>query len=456
MAYEGSVEKRRWLVVGLCLHSVVIPPLREIIACEVSKVYNEMKEDNYIDTQTPSYHLRRIEGDWKDLNYRNINENHRFENEGEFDYKVRDNVSLVKLLMERSMAKFNAFDNSFDASAAITVLSTIRFFDIPVNEKAIDVNSKVRKKWAHPNFTEWTEQHYKDCFIFLEDLVKQISKYDPTWNEKSRIIRRLHWWKECGPNFCLGEVPEDDIFSECLREVKTFSKSFADFRGTLSKEVDRQLRETYASFESSINSVVQPLEERQATSEKKLNEEIGKRDDGEQKLRKEVKQVVSTTKSLGNRIVELAKRFAGQEKKILELFNSFKTEALEREGKMSEEFLVQEEKILLLFESFKADVLKTEEQMGEEQKQQISRLFESVEVAASESEGKVTKRVISLSNRLILLEQQQKTFKDKFYEMEMKITQLERENEELKKTNHELQLKLEGFEAPPRHSGLGS
>lgn len=198
MANEGSVEKRRWLVVGLCLHSVVIPPLREIIACEVSKVYNEMKEDNCIDTQTPSDHLRRIEGDWKDLNYRNINENHRFENEGEFDYKVRDNVSLVKLLMERSMAKFNAFDNSFDASAAITVLSTIRFFDIPVNEKAIDVNSKVRKKWAHPNFTEWTEQHYKDCFIFLEDLVKQISKYDPTWNEKSRIIGRLHWWKECG------------------------------------------------------------------------------------------------------------------------------------------------------------------------------------------------------------------------------------------------------------------
>lgn len=241
-----------------------------------------------------------------------------------------------------------------------------------------------------------------------------------------------------------------------MREVKTFSKSFADFRGTLSKEVDRQLMETYASFESSINSVVQPLEERQATSEKKLNEEIGKRDDGEQKLRKEVKQVVSTTKSFGNRLVELAKTFAGQEKKILELFNSFKTEALEREGKMSKEFLVQEEKILQLFESFKADALKREEQMGEEQKQQISRLFESVEVVASESEGKVTKRVISLSNRLILLEQQQKTFKDKFYEMEMKITQLERENEELKKTNQELQLKLEGFEAPPRHSGLGS
>lgn len=197
MANEGSVEKRRWVVVGLCLHSVVIPPLREIIACEVSKVYNEMKWKYHIDTQTPLDHLPRIQGDWKDLNYLNINENH-FKNEGEFDYKVRDNVSLVKLLMERSMAKFNAFDNSFDASAALTVLSTSGFFDIPVNTIAMNVNSKVRKKWAHPNFTEWTEKHYESCFIFLEDLVKQISRHDPTWNEKSRIIRRLHWWKEHG------------------------------------------------------------------------------------------------------------------------------------------------------------------------------------------------------------------------------------------------------------------
>lgn len=241
-----------------------------------------------------------------------------------------------------------------------------------------------------------------------------------------------------------------------MREVKTFSKSLADFRGTLSKEVDRQLTETYETFESSIKSEVKPLKERQATSEKKLNEEIGKRDDGEQKLRKEIKQVVSTTKSLGNSYVKLAKQFAGQEKKIVQLFNSFKTEALEREGEMREEFLVQEEKILRLFESFKADALEREEKMGEEQKQQISQLFKFVEVVASESEGKVEKRIISLSDRLLLLEKQQKPFKDKFYEMEMKIKQLEKENEELKTTNHELQLKLEGFEAPPRHSGLGS
>lgn len=214
-----------------------------------------------------------------------------------------------------------------------------------------------------------------------------------------------------------------------MREVKTFSKSFADFRGTLSKEVDRQIRETYELFESSLNSVVQLFEERQATSEKKLNEEIKNRQDGEKKLHKEIKQVTSMTKSLGKSHVELVQAFAKQEKEIVQL-QSFKVGALKREEEMMEELY--------------------------QQKQQILQLFKSVEVVASESEGKVKERVISLSDRLVLLEEQQKPFKDKFYEMEMKIKQLERENEELKTTNHELQLKLEGFEAPPRHSSLGS
>ena len=69
--------------------------------------------------------------DWKYLNYRNINGNH-LKNEGRFDYRVKDDVSLAKLLMDHK-AKFNAFDNSFDASAALTVLSTPGFFNDSVN-----------------------------------------------------------------------------------------------------------------------------------------------------------------------------------------------------------------------------------------------------------------------------------------------------------------------------------
>lgn len=191
---ELSVEKRRWVVVGLCLHSVVIPPLRGIISREVSKVYEEMKSKNHIDKQTSSKYQKKMPKDWKYLNYRNINGNH-LKDEGLFDYKVKDDVSLAKLLMEH-MAKFNAFDNSFDASAALTVLSTPGFFIGPVNALAEMVNSVVRNKWAHPDFAEWTENMYDKCFTFLEDLVRVISEHDPEWNLS--INSRLNWWKKYG------------------------------------------------------------------------------------------------------------------------------------------------------------------------------------------------------------------------------------------------------------------
>ena len=193
---ELSVEKRRRVVVGLCLHSVVIPPLRGIISREVSKVYEEMKSKNHIDKQTSSKYQKQMPKDWKYLNYRNINGNH-LKNEGPFDYKVKDAVSLAKLLMEH-MAKFNAFDNSFDASAALTVLSTPGFFNDPVNVLARSVNSVVRREWAHPrsDFAEWTENKYNKCFTFLEDLVRMIPGYDPEWNLS--IISRLRWWKKYG------------------------------------------------------------------------------------------------------------------------------------------------------------------------------------------------------------------------------------------------------------------
>ena len=197
---ELSVEKRRWVVVGLCLHSVVIPRLRGIISREVSKVYEEMKsKKNPIDKQTSSKYQKTMPKDWKCLNYRNINGNH-LKKEDQFDYKVKDDVSLAKLLMEH-MAKFNAFDNSFDASAALTVLSTPGFFNDPVNVLAGNVNSVVRNEWAHPrsDFAEWTENKYDKCFSFLEELVKVIPGHDPEWKEEELSIKcKLRWWKKYG------------------------------------------------------------------------------------------------------------------------------------------------------------------------------------------------------------------------------------------------------------------
>lgn len=409
---ELSVEKRRWVVVGLCLHSVVIPPVRGIISREVSKVYEEMKSKNHIDKQTSSKYQKQMPKDWKYLNYRNINGNH-LKDEGLFDYKVKDDVSLAKLLMEH-MAKFNAFDNSFDASAALTVLSTPGFFNDPVNALARNVNSVVRNKWAHPrsDFAEWTENTYDKCFTFLEDLVKVIPGHDPEWNLS--INCRLIWWKKYGPTFCLGKgVPEDDYFRECLNEVKAFSKNFADFRETVSEEVDRQTNETYELFESSLNSVVNSFIEKQDRLEKDLKEETKWRKDGDEKLNARIKTVTSMVASLKGSHVKLAEAFKKTENEP------------EKQRKQ------QEEQISELFESFTMDLLEREKRKEE--------------------------HVIHLSNKLKLFEEQQKALQTKFCEMEKK-------NEQLEAKVHEQQIELEAFktgnatqafEAPPSHSGFG-
>ena len=56
------------------------------------------------------------------LNYESINNNSNAPHRSHYDYCVKDEVSLAKLFMKPFMAKFNAFDSSFDASAALAVL----------------------------------------------------------------------------------------------------------------------------------------------------------------------------------------------------------------------------------------------------------------------------------------------------------------------------------------------
>ena len=153
---------------------------------------------NRIDTQTHSKYLSKIfPGARRDLNYESINGNDRREPEN-FDYKVEDAVSLAKLLVQPFMAKFTAFDDSFDTSAALAVLSYEGLSRPGVTKSAKDVNFNVRAAWAHPDFTRWTKKHYIDCFRFLKNLVSQISVEFPDWTENTQILQRLQWWKKHG------------------------------------------------------------------------------------------------------------------------------------------------------------------------------------------------------------------------------------------------------------------
>ena len=195
--------------------------------------------------------------------------------------------------------------------------------------------------------------------------------------------------------------------------MKAFSKNFADFRETVSEEVDRQTNETYELFESSLNSVVNSFREKQDSLEKDLEEEVKRRKDEDKKLNAKIKKVASNVTSLGRSQVKLAEAFAKTENEP------------EKQRKKLEE--------------------------------QISELFESFTMDLLERLKRKDEHVIHMSNRLKLLEEQQKAFQTKFCEMEKK-------NEQLEAKVHEQQIELEAFktgnttqafEAPLSHSGFG-
>ena len=72
-----SMEIRRWLVVGIFLHNVLIPPVREKINKVMPEYYKRMAERHKLDRQTFGKHEERLGG--VKVNYESINNNEDIE-----------------------------------------------------------------------------------------------------------------------------------------------------------------------------------------------------------------------------------------------------------------------------------------------------------------------------------------------------------------------------------------
>ena len=189
------VEQRRWLVVGIALQSVLTPCLRDKIQQEITPYYQHMVRNFGLDKQTFAAHQKKIPPSTLKLNYESINNNvtlHR--NPRHYDYCVKDEVSLAKLFMKPFMAHFNAFDSSFDASAALAVLCEALPFTA-VKPFAEVVRSKVRNEWAHCDFAKWTEANYDNCLDLMETLVANLA-FAP--GDETRILSELQLWRRRG------------------------------------------------------------------------------------------------------------------------------------------------------------------------------------------------------------------------------------------------------------------
>ena len=169
-----SLEQRRWLVVGIALQNVLTPCLRDKIQQDMTPFYQHVVRNFRLDKRTYADYLKTIPPSTLKLNYGSINNNATlYRNPRHYDYCVKDEVSLAKLFMKPFMAHFNAFDSSFDTSAALAVLCGAAPFTT-VKPIADDVRSKVRNEWAHCDFAAWTEAHYDYCFDIMEALVTKV------------------------------------------------------------------------------------------------------------------------------------------------------------------------------------------------------------------------------------------------------------------------------------------
>ena len=126
------------------------------------------------------------------MKYENINGNDT-KSRIHFDYKVTSHVDFAKLFLQNYMAKFNAFNQTCDASAVLILLGRIPMFNAALQTAANTVREG-RNAWGHCNFTEWNEANFTKRFDEMKQLATGVglpaadeSKiYAPPW-ENSKL-----------------------------------------------------------------------------------------------------------------------------------------------------------------------------------------------------------------------------------------------------------------------------
>ena len=200
MTSQITGEERRWVVIGVCLTKVLTPALREALATEIPKWYNDLCESpTEIDKQVPLGHKMSLAPSTLPLNYKNINNNDASRlKPSAYDYAVKDPLSLAKLFVQPHMCKFTGFDETMDPSAALSLISEAAPFinmDAAVHAKNVREN---RNEWAHCNFAKWTEAKFDACFQDMDTLLKSVNL---SLEKEQEFCNELHIWKDKGNVF---------------------------------------------------------------------------------------------------------------------------------------------------------------------------------------------------------------------------------------------------------------
>ncbi|XP_076087982.1 uncharacterized protein LOC143058366 [Mytilus galloprovincialis] len=268
-------RRKRWLIVGICLHTIISPILRTYVVNVVTKLCYSLTSRNKIHKQTYGSFLKRYSPTNTKLNYEAINNNKTLygQNRARYDYRVKNPVDLSRLFLQTHMAHFTAFDDSCDSSALLGIIVNIDRFPPVVRADARQIQSDIRNSWAHCDFTKWTAIKYTDSFQLMGLLITNLKLSN---REENRILGELHRWamngQHCGTTLGL------DIVGDIRQQTHILS----EYVQTLCTETDSQfikVQKELSRIENDLQERIKNLESKSMEHDETLNtlkEEIKK------------------------------------------------------------------------------------------------------------------------------------------------------------------------------------
>ncbi|XP_071149400.1 uncharacterized protein [Mytilus edulis] len=270
-------RRKRWLIVGICLHTIISPVLRTYVVNVVTKLCYSLTSRNKIHKQTYRSFLKRYSPSNTELNYEAINNNKTLygQNRARYDYRVKSAVDLSRLFLQTHMAHFTAFDDSCDSSALLGIIVNIDRFSPGVQADARQMRSDIRNPWAHCDFTEWTATKYSYSFQLMEKLIRNLSLSN---REENRILGELNRWAMNGQNFLSGTTLGLEIVGDIRQQTHILSR----YVQTLCADKDSQfikVEKELTRIENDLQGRIQSLESKSLEHDETLNtlkEEIKK------------------------------------------------------------------------------------------------------------------------------------------------------------------------------------
>ncbi|CAG2253037.1 unnamed protein product [Mytilus edulis] len=205
-------NKKRWLVVGICLHSIIAPALR-----------------NYIKAKC--------------------------------DYTIKDAVELSKLFQPTYMAHYTGFDETCETNALLELFINIDKFAPDVRTDAAEVRRHLRNRWAHCDFSEWGAAKYSNAFSLMEKFVLDMNLSS---NEENQTIGKLKKWEINGEQFLSGTTVGFELFNELRQQtcvLGEYARQIATGTDDNFTRINNELEKIQILLINSIDQLQKDLEE---------------------------------------------------------------------------------------------------------------------------------------------------------------------------------------------------